>query len=73
MDYTKAEMEDFFAYLDDLRASGETNMFAAAPYLEGEYALDGRESKKILSVWMDTYSGNTSIAERATAAMAALS
>ena len=73
MDYTKAEMEDFFAYLDDLRASGETNMYGAAPYLEREYSLDRRESRKILLAWMDTYSGNTSIAERATAAMAALS
>lgn len=43
-------------YLDDLRESGETNMFAATPYLEAEFDLDRVEAKRVLVFWMDTFS-----------------
>lgn len=39
-------------FLDNLRESGETNMFGARPYLMEEFGLDKHEAGKILSEWM---------------------
>lgn len=49
------DKEDMFEYLDDLRDSGVTNMFGAAPYLQEEFGLDKREAKAILIEWMETF------------------
>jgi hypothetical protein len=48
-------MEKYFAFLDDLRESGETNMFGAVPYLQQafpELAGDRARAKRILKAWM---------------------
>mgnify|MGYP003111165270 CR=1 FL=1 len=41
-----------FKYLDDLRASGETNMFGAGIYLQEEFGLGKREAREFLAKWM---------------------
>lgn len=51
-EYNEAEI---FAYLEELRESGETNMFGAAPYLENEFGMTRNESKTWLRRWMDSY------------------
>ena len=43
-------------YLDNLRASGATNMFGAAPYLKDAFDLTKEQSRKILGYWMETFS-----------------
>lgn len=43
-------------YLDDLRESGETNMFGAGPYIQAEFGLPENESRKVVSYWMETFS-----------------
>lgn len=48
--------EKYYTYLDDLRDSGETNMFGARPYLQREFGLEAKEAGKILSNWMETFS-----------------
>lgn len=48
-------MEKYFVYLDDLRESGEINMFEAVPYLQQafrELADDRDRAKRILVAWM---------------------
>ena len=48
-------MEEYFVYLDDLRESGEINMFEAVPYLQQAFPelVDNRaRAKKILMAWM---------------------
>ena len=50
------ENQEYFEYLDELRESGETNMFGARPYLMEEFNLDREEARKILSEWMRTFS-----------------
>ena len=45
-----------FAYLDDLRASGRTNMFGAAEYLENEMDVPRVDAKKFTVHWMETFS-----------------
>lgn len=42
-------------FLDDLRESGKTNMFGAAPYLEAEFDLERKEAKAVLMEWMDSF------------------
>lgn len=49
------EQDKYLRFLDDLRASGVTNMFGAAPYLANRLSLDIGEARTILSYWMDTF------------------
>ena len=43
-------------YLDDLRDSGITNMFGAAPYLMDDFPdLTKAEARSIITEWMETY------------------
>ena len=46
-------MEDIFAYLDELRASGVTNMFGAVPYLIEQFDMTRNEASKWLQAWME--------------------
>lgn len=45
----------YWIYLEELRRSGVTNMFGAVPYLMGEFDLDRREARDILTDWMKNY------------------
>jgi hypothetical protein len=47
-----------YTFLDELRKSGETNMFGAGPYLRDEFGLTRHQSRIILGEWMqDVHSG----------------
>ncbi len=54
--YDTEEMNEFLSYLDDLRDSGVTNMFAAPDYLESEFDLSTEAARAITSYWMDSFS-----------------
>ena len=45
-------MRDEFIFLNNLRRSGETNMYGASPYLACAFDLPKREASKILTEWM---------------------
>lgn len=47
--------KEMFDYLNDLRASGLTNMFGASPYLVDEFDIDKYEARKVLSKWMENF------------------
>ena len=52
-DYVKDEHLEF---LDELRDSGDTNMFGARPYLMNEFwDLTKQEAAAILTYWMGTF------------------
>ena len=51
----KEEWYEYYVYLEELRQSGITNMFGAAPYLQEAYGLNPREASKVLGNWMDNY------------------
>lgn len=53
--------EKYLIFLDDLRESGVTNMFGAAPYVERAFKLSKRESLDILKYWMKTFSERHSV------------
>lgn len=42
-------------YLEQLRRSGVTNMYGAAPYLAVEFHLDIKMAQNILAEWMRNY------------------
>lgn len=46
---------EVFAFLDDLRDSGITNMFGAAPYIMQEFNLNRSDAIKLLTEWMKSY------------------
>lgn len=59
---------DYFEYLDDLRKSGATNMFGAAPYLAAEYPdLGIKTAREVLRLWQDTFNDEP-LEERVSAA-----
>lgn len=53
--YTKQENE-VFAFLDELRESGITNMFGAGQYVEEMFSLESKEARTLLGKWMQTFS-----------------
>lgn len=59
------DLTDVFEYLDDLRESGVTNMYCAAPYLERDMGLSKRRAGEALSLWLQSFSRNSTPAERA--------
>jgi len=44
--------ETAFEFLDDLRASGATNMFGGGRYLVEEFGIDRRTAREVLMDWM---------------------
>lgn len=49
-------VNEYFEYLDNLRESGVTNMFGAAPYLQQAFGLSRYEARDVLLKWMETFS-----------------
>jgi len=48
--------DKMLSYLDDLRESGETNMFGARPFLQEEFLeLDRKQTGGVLTYWMETF------------------
>jgi hypothetical protein len=58
MPITKPDIvtDEHLEYLDTLRESGATNMFAAAPYIEAEFGVSRNDARTICSYWMQTFS-----------------
>ena len=49
MDTLQDQVNEF---LDELRESGATNMFGAAPYIAEAFEIDKRQARAMLSEWM---------------------
>ncbi len=47
--------KEVFSYLNDLRDSGETNMFGAGSYVQDEFNLDKKESRRLVTLWMKNF------------------
>lgn len=45
----------YYVYLEELRRSGITNMYHAAPYLASAFGLTNGEAVEILAEWMQNY------------------
>ena len=51
-------VKDMHTFLNDLRDSGVTNMFGAAPYLQNEFGIDQKSAREVLANWMQSFSEN---------------
>lgn len=49
------DKEEVFEFLDKLRESGVTNMYGAAPYIQGEFGCTRREARDLLLEWMSFF------------------
>jgi hypothetical protein len=58
-------LAEAFEYLDELRDSGATNMFGAAPYLMGDFDFERPVAVAVVSAWMKTFDGDASPEDRA--------
>ena len=59
MSYIKAdtpEEQKMFDYLEELRQSGDTNMYGASPYLQHAFAIPDEKARDVLSRWMKFHS-----------------
>lgn len=53
---SESAYRDYYAYLNELRDSGKTNMFGAVPYLMKEYPkLKENCAQHILQIWMERW------------------
>jgi hypothetical protein len=48
-------MKEYFDYLVELRDSGVTNMWGAAPYLEQEFGLSRQDARDVLIAWIESF------------------
>ena len=48
--------DDVFDYLEELRESGETNMFGAVPYIQEAFQIDKNIARKFLLDWIEVKS-----------------
>ena len=51
--YGKVLTQEHHDYLIELRDSGETNMWGAAPYIEREFGVSRADGKTILLEWIE--------------------
>lgn len=47
--------QEYREFLNDLRRSGEVNMFGAAPVLATTFGLTKPQARKVLSLWMTSF------------------
>lgn len=59
------DLTEVFEYLDELRESGETNMFGAGAYLERDFGVDRKTASKLAAQWMESFNLTDSAAMRA--------
>lgn len=52
---SRAMWVEYFRYLDELRESGDTNMWGGSSYLKRAYDLDENTARKVLLTWMDYF------------------
>jgi hypothetical protein len=55
METVMSKQEQVNYFLDELRESGVTNMFGAAPYIVEEFGVTRQEAKDLLLNWMQTF------------------
>jgi hypothetical protein len=54
--FSDEELAEVFEYLAELRSSGATNMWGAAPYVSEALGWDDEKSTKALLTWMKVFS-----------------
>lgn len=67
-----SDLTGYFEFLDELRESGATNMFGAAPYLVDHFTgMSLSEARTVLTAWQRTFSIAMPAEDRADSALEA--
>jgi len=53
---SNSDKQEVFMFLDELRSTGSTNMFGAAPLIEEFFGVDRKVARDLLKEWMKTFS-----------------
>lgn len=61
----QADVEQYFTWLDELRASGTTNMMSARPLLVRRFGLDRKDSHWVHGAWMRSFNPMEPVRKRA--------
>ena len=56
VDETGNSLQELLEYLDELRESGQTNMYGAGTYLRDDYGLTRKLAGDVIGYWMRTFS-----------------
>ena len=56
---TTEQEKEVLEYLNILRDSGVTNMLGAIPYIQDEFDLDKKESRRLLLLWMANFNNES--------------
>ena len=48
--------KEIFKYLDQLRESGEVNMFGSAAYVQEKFELSREDAQRVVEEWMQQFS-----------------
>lgn len=65
MEYDFEQFVEAFEFLDELRESGAVNMFGASSYVVSELGHDSKTARNLVTAWMKSYDGETSVEDRA--------
>jgi hypothetical protein len=65
MEYDFDQFVEAFEFLDELRESGETNMFGASSYVVSELGHDKTTARNLVTAWMKSFDGISSVEDRA--------
>ena len=52
---TDSDKQEVFMFLNELRSTGSTNMFGAAPLIEEFFGLDRKAARALLKEWMKSF------------------
>lgn len=55
MEEHKTESASYKQFLDDLRDSGEINMFGAPAVLQEEFGVSREQARQIVMAWMEDF------------------
>lgn len=47
--------EEVFLFLDDLRESGDTNMYGSGPYIRAKFGCGKTEATKLFIAWTESF------------------
>ena len=54
--YRMPDTTEVFQYLDELRESGEVNMFGSAAYVQEKFGIGRKDAQSMVNEWMQQFS-----------------
>jgi len=55
---SNTDKQEVFMFLNELRSTGSTNMFGAAPYIQEFFGVDRKVARELLKEWMKSFDEN---------------